>query len=189
LALAWVSLVAGCGGRQMLEPPGDSGGAAGAGGAPATFSVGAVDFTKAPTEIPATCPGGFGAISFQNPCLVGQNLDGQGTLGVHEVECHLDVAGSPAVWSFLLVLSTVSATSPTVSGPFPQGTAHAIVTIGGVTAAVDSMTGTFTFSQIDPQSGAFVARFQGTVLWTEELGQSFRCTIDAPFWGAPGGFA
>jgi hypothetical protein len=181
---------AACGGRQMLEPPPDvDGGAAGAAGATAAFSVGPVDLSQAPAEIPASCPGGFGAIAFQNPCLVGHNLFGQATLGVHEVECHLAIAGAPIEWSFLLTLSSVSADQATTTGPFPLSpTGGQLITIGTVSASITAMEGTLTFSRIDPVNRAFVARFHGSIAWTEPSGMKFACTIDAPFWGAPGPF-
>jgi hypothetical protein len=63
-----------------------------------------------------------------------------------------------------------------------------LVDVGGQQARVSSDSGAMTFIRVDPSNRAFVARFDGSVTWTESSGATFSCSVDAPLWGAPGEF-
>jgi hypothetical protein len=190
LALVAAALV-GCGGRQTLDLPADVDAGTDA-GTTSRATIGPVDLTQAPAELPTTCDHGIGLVAFDNPCLVGFNLAGQMGVGAHEVECTLAVAGNPIAWSFILPLSQIAA-QPDQPLIFPNGSpitpsANKHIPISGKPAGVSSVTGTVTFSRLDPPGRAFVARFVGTMIWTQDSGLTFSCAVDAPFWGAPGGF-
>lgn len=105
LALAALALAA-CGGRQNLLLPPD-----GTGDDAATPSkLGPVDFSQAPPTLPMTCDHGVGAVTFDNPCLIGHNLFGDpSAVGVHEVECTLATTSHPEAWAFLLPLAQIVA--------------------------------------------------------------------------------
>jgi hypothetical protein len=192
IAGAWLSLAAtivGCGGRQGLLQA-DEGADAGA----TVASVGPVDLTQAPPALPMTCDQGVGTIAFDNPCLVGLNLTGDRSKpGLHVVECHFAAPSHPVAWTFMLPLAQLAKlpnqplTFPSHDVPPPPGPGQ-LVDVGGLAASVSSVAGTVTFSRIDPTGRAFIARFMGTFIWKEASGSTFTCAVDAPFWGAPGGF-
>ncbi|HEV3030628.1 MAG TPA: hypothetical protein VG319_03250, partial [Polyangia bacterium] len=133
-----------------------------------------------------------GALAFDNPCLVGQNLTGGGSsrIGVHEVECTLAAGGHPITWNFLLPLAQVveNPTKPIASPLTPGPPLGGPVSVGGLGANVSGFSGTITFSRVDQTNRAFIARLQGTMTWREQSGSTFSCQIDSPFWGAPGAF-
>ncbi len=186
---AWAAIAAGivgCGGRQILTPADETDPSA-----PAAV-VAPVDLTQAPTTLALTCDHGIGTIAFVDPCLVGFAFTSAASLGVHEVECQLSTSGHPLVWSFLVALDEVAQhpSTPLISpADFPRSpTSGAVVAVGGRMAGVSSVQGTVTFSRVDPSGRAFIAHLTGTVTWTEPSGATFSCAVDAPFWGAPGGF-
>jgi hypothetical protein len=191
LALVAVAL-ASCGGRQTLDLPAD-GDAGTDAGKTARATIGPVDLTQAPSELPTSCDQGLGQVAFDNPCLVGFNLGGAPTTtGFHVVECTLAVAGHPVAWSFILPLAPIAA-HPDQPLSFPNDFPPAppldqLIEIGGQPAGLSGVTGTVTFSRVDPTGRAFVARFVGKMTWTQGSGSKFSCAVDAPFWGAPGAF-
>jgi hypothetical protein len=218
--VAALALVAGCGGRQMLDPPATTGAAAGAAGAgggngnAGTFgaagetgvagasgaagtagvvgapapAVGLIDLTQAPPTFSMTCDNGVGSITFVNPCLVGWVAGGDQnpmSPGLHEVECTVATPAGNVGWSFEVMFpslqnpQTILPLTPTASG----------VDLGnGQQARISMVTGALTFSRVDPTNRAFVARFIGSVTWTEPSGATFQCKMDTPVWGAPGSF-
>jgi hypothetical protein len=188
VALSFGAALAGCGGRQGLMPADDADA-----GATAGASIGPVDLTGAPPELAMTCDHGIGTLAFDNPCLVGMNLLGDlSKPGEHEIECHLAGPGHPIVWAFLVPLAQI-AQHPDQPLTFPSSfptspTSGMRVDVGGHKAGVSSAAGTVTFSRVDPTGRAFIARFNGTITWKETTGSTFSCAVDAPFWGAPGGF-
>jgi hypothetical protein len=191
LALVAATL-AGCGGRQTLDLPAD-GDAGTDAGTTTRATIGPVDLTQAPAELPTTCDHGIGLVAFDNPCLVGFNLGGApATTGVHVVECTLAVAGHPIAWSFILPLAQLAAEPDkplTFPKDFPAGPpGNQPIGIGGQPAGLSGVTGTVTFSRVDPTGRAFVARLVGTMTWTQGSGSKVSCAVDAPFWGAPGSF-
>jgi predicted small lipoprotein YifL len=194
LALAAGVALVGCGGRQTLDLPPDLDGGTDAGTTSARATIGPVDLTLAPRELPTSCDQGIGPLAFDNPCLVGMNLAGNPmSPGFHEVECTLAAPGHPMTWAILLVLSQVAANPDrpvTLPGEFatPSPTSGMTVDVGGTRAGISSVSGTITFSRVDPANRSFIARFQGTMTWKEESGATFSCAVDAPFWGAPGSF-
>jgi hypothetical protein len=188
----WVVCVAlasaaGCGGRQMLDEPPDATTGGGAAGASApTFTIGPVDLTEAPAQLTMSCDGGVGMIAIDNPCLVGHSLGGGNgsDTGAHEIECTLATSVHPIAWSFLLFI-------PVMQNPvtlFPETPSGLLVDVGGHQARVSGTSGAMTFIRVDPSNQAFVARFDGSVTWTEPSGATFSCSVDGPLWGAPGGF-
>jgi hypothetical protein len=60
--------------------------------------------------------------------------------------------------------------------------------IQGVSARVSSVTGSLTFSRVDPDARAFIGSFAATLVWTATDGSQISCQSDGPFWGGPGGF-
>jgi hypothetical protein len=180
---------AGCGGRQQLLQPDDSGA-----GATGTATIGPVDLTQAPPTLPMTCDSGVGMLAFDNPCLVGMNVAGDPSKpGFHEVECRLTAAGHPIAWAFLLPLAQLAATpdEPLVlptDAPMTPSSGQLVDVAGLLKARVLGVAGTVTFSRIDPEGRAFSARLQGTITWVMLGGSMFTCAVDAPFWGAPGSF-
>jgi hypothetical protein len=185
LVCAAFASAVGCGGRQiLLEPPDDGG--AGTGGQGLTAPV---DLTQAPSQIPMACSvgGAIVNVAFDNPCLVGHTLFGHdpSEAGAHAIECTLAAAGHPVAWSFVLSL-------PTTDNPvtfFSNVSPNSGVQIAGLQAHVTKAEGTLTFSRVDPSNRAFIARFTGTLTWTTDPSPTtFTCTVDAPLWGAPGGF-
>jgi hypothetical protein len=138
------------------------------------------------------CAGGVSALAFKNPCLVGENLSGQGGTGFHVTECRIAQDGEPVAWSFILPLATLAQSPGTVlhfpgdlpSPPPPFGS----VQLNGESAHATAVTGALTFSRVDPASRAFVGAFHGTVVWTIASGSQISCQVDGPLWGAPGGF-
>jgi len=178
---------AGCGGRQQLLQPDDGTGATG------VATIGPVDLTQAPPTLPMTCDSGEGTISFDNPCLVGMNVAGDpATPGFHEVECRFTAAGHPIAWAFLLPLAQVAA-APDEPLVLPDGalmtpSSGQLVVVNGKQARVLNVEGTVRFFRIDPVGRAFSALLQGTITWVIPTSSMFTCTVDAPFWGAPGNF-
>ena len=186
---AWVVVavaVAGCGGRQnLLLPPEDDAGAT-------PSKIGTVDLSEAPSTLPTTCDHGIGSVTFDDPCLVGVNLANTDptSIGLHAVECHLEASAHPVAWSFTLPLARVVA-SPDATYAFPTDlmrVPEGQVDVGGQPATVSSVSGTMTFSRVDPTMRSFAAHLTGTILWTGADGTTFQCVVDAPLWGAPGTF-
>jgi hypothetical protein len=188
VAASLMAALSGCGGRQNLLLPPDGTDAGGV--ATATATLGLVDFTQAPAELAMTCDHGVGTLAFDNPCLVGQNLSGGG-IGIHEVECTLAASGHPITWTFLLPLAQVIASpAKPLAFPLPPGAPlGTLIDVGGQGASVSGFADAITFSRVDPTNRAFVARLKGTMTWKRQSGATFSCTIDSPFWGAPGNFA
>ena len=187
---AWVvcaalAIIAGCGGRQMLDQPLDATTGGGAAGASALPTVGPVDLTQAPAQVSMSCDSGVGMIAIDDPCLVGHSFGGNGSeTGPHEIECTLAASGHPIAWSFLLVI-------PVTQNPvtlLPETPSGVLVDVGGRQARVSGTSGAMTFLRVDPSNRAFVARFDGSVTWTEPSGATFSCSVAGPLWGAPGGF-
>jgi hypothetical protein len=173
----------GCGGRQILLEPPDDGGAGGS-GAPALPETGAVDVSQAPPQLSMSCDQGVGTIAIVDPCLVGHVLGANASeAGPHAVECRLATPSRPLLWSFLVILPTHQ--NPIVVSPV---LGNPPVSVGGRQASVSKITGSITFSRVDPSNRAFIARFSGVIIWTDASGATFSCTIDGPLWGAPGGF-
>jgi len=170
----------------MLDQPPDETAAGGAGGASApTLTIGPVDLTQAPAQLTMSCDGGVGMITIDNPCLVGHSLEPNALeTGPHEIECTLAASVHPIVWSFELFIP-VTQNPVTVLPETPSGL---LVDVGGRQARVSRATGAMTFTRVDPSNRAFVARFDGSVTWTEPSGATFSCSVDGPLWGAPGGF-
>lgn len=191
--LLGAALLVGCGGRQSLDDPGaGAAGAGSGGGSGASATIGPVDLNAAPLELATTCDHDVGTIAFVNPCLVGFNLAGpEGTPGFNETECRLTNGAQPVAWSFILPLSKVAQepdrplTFPTDLPSSPTG--GMTVDVGVRKAALTSVTGTMTFSRVDPTGRAFIGFFQGTMTWTSSTG-TFSCTADGPLWGGPGSF-
>jgi hypothetical protein len=180
-------ILAGCGGRQGLSPPDD----AGSESAPAAATIGPVDLTQAPAQLPLSCDQGIGALAFDNPCLVGTNLSGGGGTGFHETECRFHGMGDPVAWSFVLPLSEIAQNPDhplSFPSDFPPTPTAMAVDVDGQQAAVAHVAGAVTFSRVDPTARAFSAWFKGTISWTGTTAAAFTCVVDAPFWGAPGGF-
>jgi len=179
--------LAGCGGRQGLEPADDGGRADGSPSA----AVGPVDLTYAPRQLPLSCDHGVGPLAFFNPCEVGSNLSGQGGVGFHETECRFFGAGEPVAWSFVLPLSTIEQhPERPLSFPadFPTTPSAIPVQVGVQQAKVTKAEGTVTFSRVDPTTRAFIGWFKGTISWAGSSTPTFSCAVDAPLWGAPGSF-
>jgi hypothetical protein len=185
----------GCSG-QTLQSPDDSGSGDGSGGADAAGLLGPVDLSQAPTSVTMDCDHGIGQLAFVNPCLIGENLAGRGGngIGFHETDCHLaDGVGDTIAWVFTLPLITIAmhpdqplifpTNLPTPPPPPPRSRAE----IGGETVTVTHVDGTMTFSRVDPTTRAFSGHLRGTVTWAGPT-KNFSCSVDAPFWGAPGGF-
>ena len=135
-----------------------------------------------------TCDHGVGTLAFDNPCLVGHN-PGANEIGVHEVECTLATTGHPIAWTFLLALAQVIQNpSKPIPSPLPPGAFFGrSVSVDGMGASVSGFAGAITFSR-RPDEPAFIARLKGTMTWKRQSGATFSCTIDSPFWGAPGDF-
>ena len=104
---------------------------------------------------------------------------------VHDVECTVAAPNAVVGWSFLVNFPPLQ--NPETLLPLTPNAAG-VVLGDGRKAAITMIAGALTFSRVDPANRAFVARFTGTVTWTESTGTSFSCAIDAPLWGAPGGF-
>ena len=184
LAGAILVAAAGCGGRQNLFLPPDDGGAAGAGatGFPETA---AVDVSQAPPQLSMSCDHGVGTIAIVDPCLVGHSFNiSSGEAGTHAVECRLATPSRPLLWSFVVNLPPLE--NPVTTFPIVPG--QAPVQVGGQEATVSKVTGSLTYSRIDPSNRAFIAHFTGVVTWTDASGVTFNCSVDGPLWGAPGGF-
>jgi hypothetical protein len=156
-------------------------------------SIGPVDLTKAPATLEMTCGGGVGAVTIEQPCLVGFNLAGdQVAPGVHATECRLASSERPLVWTFLLPLAQI-ARDPGVPLHLPSGAAtvndgEVPVALDGQQATVLRVTGDLSFSRVDPEVRAFAGTLDGTVTWKTASGAQIDCTVDGPFWGAPGLF-
>ena len=187
VAASMMASFLGCGGRQNLLLPPEGADA----GETTAATSGSIDLTQAPTELAMTCDHGIGALAFDNPCLVGQSLGGNGSqIGVHEVECTLAGAGHPITWTFLLPLAQVVAdpTKPLAFPLPPGGISGMLIDVAGQGASVSGFAGTITFSRVDQTNRAFIARLRGTMTWRRQSGSTFSCQIDSPFWGAPGAF-
>ena len=198
-----LGLVSGCGGRQTLDVPGAAGAsdaagtlgsagfagtavAVGAAGAAAP-TVGTIDLSQAPPTISMTCDNGVGVITFVNPCLVGWLIGAGGptSTGPHEVECTSETTAGTVGWSFMVIFPPLQNPQPGV--PLTP-TAVAVDLGDGRQARISKVTGTLTFSRVDPTNRAFVAQLTGDVTWTEPSGATFQCQMDAPIWGGPGPF-
>jgi hypothetical protein len=206
VALSFVllgALSSGCGGRSLSASAerDAAGDATGVGamdtqtsdaGADLADRIGLIDLSQAPATLGMTCGAGVGALAFEMPCLVGMNLGGQASPGWHVTECRMAQSGTPIVWSFILPLQTVARNPGTVihfPGDVPSPPpAPGAIDLGGESARVSSVTGALTFSRVDPTGRAFIGVFSGTVVWKTTSGAETSCTLDGPFWGAPGGF-
>lgn len=186
LSLMLVALAGGCGGRSISQTS-DA-------GTDLAGRIGPVDLSQAPAVLGMTCGADAGGLAFEMPCLVGMNLAGSGQAGPgwHATECRMAQAGTPLAWSFILPLQAIARdpgavlTFPgDVSSPPP---APGTIDLRGEPARVSSVTGTLTFSRVDPSGRAFIGAFSGTVTWKATSGAETTCTVDGPFWGAPGGF-
>ena len=180
VSAALAALAAGCGGATVSDDNG---------GAPKAAMIGTVDLGHAPSELAMTCDHGVGRIAFDNPCLVGQNLNGvSSSPGVHEVECTLQASSHPVAWTFLLILANPAA-SLRLPDQVPRGSPTGMpFTIDGRRAGISGVSGTLSFSRVDPANRAFVAQLTGTMIWTDSSGATFSCAVDDPLWGAPGNF-
>ena len=128
-----------------------------------------------------SCDHGFGTITFVNPCLVGGNLAGSGSQGPHDVECTVRPQRAGLLVNFppLQNPETLLPLTPNAAG---------VVLGDGRKAAITMIAGALTFSRVDAVNRAFVASFNGKVSWIDSTGATFTCAVDAPLWGAPGGF-
>jgi hypothetical protein len=156
-------------------------------------SIGPVDLAKAPATLEMTCGGGVGAVTIEQPCLVGFNLAGdQAAPGFHATECRLASTDRPLVWAFMLPLAQIAqAPSAPLRVPNQAPTLYGeqtAVAIGGQQATVFRVTGDLSFSRVDPDARAFAGTLDGTVTWKTASGAQIDCTVDGPFWGAPGLF-
>jgi hypothetical protein len=158
-------------------------------------SIGPVDLTKSPATLGLSCAGVTTTVALEMPCLIGMNLAGSAATGPgnHAVECHAAQAGDPVVWSFVLPLGTI-ARDPNVvlavpgQTPSVPATGGAIM-VGGEPLRVSGVTGSLSFTRVDPDARAFEGAFAGTVkLKGSTSGTEVTCAVDGPFWGAPGGF-
>jgi hypothetical protein len=171
--------------------------ACGNGGAPAPggASIGPVDLTQSPATLALSCEGVTTALALKMPCLVGLNLNGPDsrTVGAHEVECDAAQPGDPYVWSFMLPLSAI-ANDPSLVLSFPlnlpaTSPPTGSIDLDGEKAHVSGVTGSLSFRRVDPDARAFEGAFAGTMkLKSATSTAEVTCTVDGPFWGAPGGF-
>ncbi|HVZ23309.1 MAG TPA: hypothetical protein VG871_19690 [Vicinamibacterales bacterium] len=156
-------------------------------------SIGPVDLTKAPATLEMTCGGGIGTVTIEQPCLVGFNLAGdQFAPGLHATECRLASSDRQLVWTFLLPLVQI-ARDPSTALHLPGKAAtvndgEVPVAIGAEQATVSRVTGDLSFSRVDPDVRAFAGTLDATVTWKTASGAQIDCTVDGPFWGAPGLF-
>lgn len=156
-------------------------------------SVGPVDLTKAPATLDMACGGGVGTVTLEQPCLVGFNFAGdQAVPGYHATECRLARTDRPLAWTFILPLAQV-AQAPGTSLHLPNQAStvndgETPVWLAGSAASVLSVTGDLSFSRVDPDARAFSGRLDATVTWKTTSGGQIECTVQGPFWGAPGQF-
>jgi hypothetical protein len=193
LFLMVADVAVGCSG-QTLQSPDDSGVGGGSGAADAAGLLGPVDLSQAPTSVTMDCDHGIGQLAFVNPCLIGENFAGPARtrFGFHETDCHLATGGGDAIaWVFTLPLSAIVMhpdqplifpTNLPIPPPPPSGNR---AEVGGEAVAVTHVAGTMTFSRVDPNVRAFSGHLSGTVTWAGPT-KIFSCSVDAPFWGAPG---
>jgi len=162
-------------------------GAAGFSGS--VYMVEPVDLTIATPTFSMSCENGA-TITFQDPCLVGGNLNGPASdpaaQGAHEIECTAVAANGGSVGlSFLTIL-------PPPQNPqslfllTPTGLGVALP--DGQQARASAISGNLDYYVVDPSNRAFEARFIGLVTWIEPSGATFDCKLDSMIWGAPGGF-
>jgi hypothetical protein len=196
---AWsaLALLSSCGrtGHNGDSPAGDNSAGAAAGGTDSSPpGVGPIDASGQPEALPMTCEGRAQSLAFKLPCLVGQNLSGQlDEPGYHVVECELAGMPDQTAVSFIVPLKQlpellnqpVSIPFDGIPGPPPSsGVALDAEHFAG------ALSGVVTFSQVDVDGRAFVARLeQGHVVWSGDQGSKFACsTLDGPFWASAGSF-
>lgn len=197
IGLGLLAGLAACG-RHPLEGVAPRDGAAdqapGDGAAEQAPRLGLVDVTKAPPTLELRCGGAAGVLPLKMPCLVGMNIVGSGQpVGLHETECRIAGADEPIVWSFLLPLGAL-AQNPALVLHLPGDLPTTLIGSGsidlnGEQAHVSGVTGTLSFSRVDPQGRAFEGAFRGRIVWKGATsGAETACDVDGPFWGAPGDF-
>jgi hypothetical protein len=151
----------------------------------------AIDTSGQPNELVA-CPERSDPFAIQLPCLVGRNIDGPvDQPGHHVVDCKMvGPLGTDAIF-FMLPLAEVPGLlnepvqlplEPTVFPPAGRDVAS------GDQPLVATLTGLITFTQVDIDGRAFVARLeQGQIQWGGDPEADFNCsTMDGPLWAIAG---
>lgn len=184
-------LLSGCGGRAKSHAMPEEAGAA---GAPSEPGLGGIDPDAQPSQLGLECDDPLRMLSFQLPCLVGLNLNGDlSAPGRHVVECSLTTTpGQPAAVAFTLPLRDLPEhlneplTLPLdgIGAPPPLG-----VTLGSEVFTGSLGAGVITFSQVDLDKRHFVATLAASVSFKGQAGSSFECnTVDQKIWGDAGSF-
>ena len=155
--------------------------------------VGPIDADGQPERL-AVCAGRSDALALQLPCSVGLNIAGPlDQPGQHVVECELLGTVEADAISFVLPLADVpELLNEPVPLPF-DGTLSAPVgpgAGGGDQHVVGTLSGLFTFTQVDIADRAFVATLEHGVLdWSGDTQGFYTCTtIDGPLWAIAGDF-
>ncbi len=191
LSIAFVVLALSCGGRAESQGSTGSGGSNAAGGVAGSSSsaagapgVGPIDTAGLPTELPLVCPDEVAVPKLKLPCKIGGSLLGgvEGPESVNVLECY-DSSGTTAFSTVIpfgklptLLNQPLQMPFAALPAPPPEGTLK--------------LSGTVTFSKVDPVGRAFVALLVGgSVSYVGSNGETVTCKIpDTPFWAVQGQF-